>query len=123
MRATHCLIPTLFVLFAEMSPAQRTSHAFELRSYAGIQGFSWKEFDVAGNELLNENGPRFSFALQPRFSFGAKKEIYTELSLEYTSGLVDYNGSTQDLLTGRLERHSTSTQYTGARINLDFGGK
>jgi hypothetical protein len=117
MKKTFILF--FFVLF-NVSFAQNLSETFQITPYASIHGFSWKEFSSTGAEDLKEAGPRFSFGVVPRFSFLQRNTMFTELSINYTFGTVDYDGFLMDQLGNRTP-YTNKTAYSSFEIAADAG--
>jgi hypothetical protein len=120
MKTYRSFIALLVVLGSANLSAQNLHTTFQITPYVDIHGYSWKEFDNAGAELLKESGPRFSFGVVPRFSFLQKKNLYTEMDFRYALGTVDYDGFVQDQ-TGARTPFTTQTVYAGFKLSATIG--
>lgn len=62
--------------------------------YVPVEEFSWKEYGVAGENLLKENGTRFGLGLDYRYR-ALKGKMPLRFRGEFVYGDVDYDGHTQ----------------------------
>lgn len=103
------LIPGLCAAGGPLTPSINVS--------AGVEYYTWEEFDLAGNSLLRETGPRATFSLSAdgtdRTSPGP---VYEANGCFYTTDLfgnVDYSGHTQPPQSTPI---SSNTHYIGGGV-------
>lgn len=88
----------------------------EMNINTGIEQFNWKEYERSGQKLLEESGLRTFIGFEMMkdvdagFLLGFAGKIYT--------GRVDYDGASQDSLTGETTPFKTDTNYFGAETEL-----
>lgn len=102
-------LPLPLLFFAIVLFYSQTGYALVSASAgAGIEHFSWKEFDSTGQQVLEEMGYRAVFRLHlnqvrnDQFLLGYSGKLY--------GGIVNYNGETQDVPHIPV---NTDTRYLG----------
>lgn len=93
--------------------------AADLSVDVGIEHFRWREFD-AGARLLEETGPRLRVGAAWRQPLDAAQRDSLDVRGGLYFGQVNYDGQSQDILTGVRSPFSTDTNYVGAASEATF---
>lgn len=85
----------------------------------GVESFRWREFD-AGARLLEETGPRLRVGATWRQPLGAEQRERFQLRGALYLGNIDYDGQSQDLITGTTAPFKTDADYVGVVVEAMY---
>jgi hypothetical protein len=117
-RLFYWMLPFLLFLGISLAPVPSLA-GDEPEVYAGIESFTWREFDAFG-QILKESGPRYEVGFTNTHEF--PNHMTLKPRIEFFGGDVDYNGQACDIF-GNCVPASTNTRYFGLKGEMDLGGR
>ncbi|HUJ18959.1 MAG TPA: hypothetical protein VL197_13325 [Nitrospirota bacterium] len=117
-RLFYWMLPCLLFLGISLAPVPSLA-GDEPEVYGGIEYFTWREFDEAG-QILKESGPRYEIGFTNTHEF--PNHMTLKPRVEFFGGDVDYNGQACDIF-GNCVPASTDTYYFGLKGEMDLGGR